>query len=86
MHDPLLNHDEISKVQGCPCHIEEDHHGHEHSHGRGRPHHDHEHEHGGPDHAHDGRPHVHLPDGTVRYLEEGELPSAPKRRRSPAQE
>ena len=44
------------------------------------------HEHGDHDHVHDGRPHVHLPDGTVRYLEEGELPSAPKRRRSPAQE
>ena len=90
MHDPLLDHDEISKVQGCPCHIEDGHHhehdhDHDHAHGRVRPHHDHEHAHG-HDHAHDGRPHVHLPDGTVRYLEEGELPSAPKRRRSPAQE
>ena len=87
MHDPLLNHDEISKVQNCPCHIEDDHHHeHDHSHGRTRPHHEHTHEHGDHDHVHDGRPHVHLPDGTVRYLEEGELPSAPKRRRSPAQE
>ncbi|MBP5212834.1 MAG: hypothetical protein J6Z30_08255 [Pyramidobacter sp.] len=84
MHDPLLDHDEISKVQGCPCHIEDDHHGHEHAHGRTRPHHEHTHEYG--EHVHDGRPHVHMPDGTVRYLEEGELPSAPKRRRSPAQE
>ena len=85
MHDPLLDHDEISKVQACPCHAEDEHHHeHEHAHGRTRPHHEHTHEHG--EHVHDGRPHVHMPDGTVRYLEEGELPSAPKRRRSPAQE
>ena len=88
MHDPLLNHDEISKPQSWPCLAGEAHeyehgHGHEHeqTHGRGRIHHEHAHE-----HVHDGRPHVHLPDGTVRYLEEGELPSAPKRRRSPSQE
>ena len=95
MHDPLLNHDEISKPQSWPClageaheHEHEHEHGHghehEHTHGRGRIHHEHTHEHG--EHVHDGRPHVHLPDGTVRYLEEGELPSAPKRRRSPSQE
>ena len=75
MHDPLLDHDEIAKFQSCPCHADA-------SHGRARPHHEHSHEHG--EHVHDGRPHVHLPDGTVRYLEEGELPSAPKRRRSGA--
>ena len=92
MHDPLLDHDETRKPQGCPCHIEDGHHhdhehDHDHAHGRVRPHHDHDHDQAhGHDHAHDGRPHVHLPDGTVRYLEEGELPSAPKRRRSPAQE
>ncbi len=85
MHDPLLNHDEISKMQSCPCHIEDEHHHeHDHSHGRTRPQHEHTHEHG--EHVHDGRPHVHLPDGTVRYLEEGELPSAPKRRRCPSAE
>ena len=85
MHDPLLNHDEISKMQSCPCHIEDEHHHeHDHSHGRARPQHEHTHEHG--EHVHDGRPHVHLPDGTVRYLEEGELPSAPKRRRSSSAE
>lgn len=83
MHDPLINHDEISKVQGCPCHIKKE--SHEESHRRQRPSaHEHVHEHG--EHVHDGRPHVHMPDGTVRYLEEGELPSAPKRRRTPTQE
>ncbi|MBR1896343.1 MAG: hypothetical protein IJ822_06135 [Pyramidobacter sp.] len=87
MYDPFLNHDEISKPQSWPCLAGEGHehgHEHEHAHGRGRIHHEHAHEHG--EHVHDGRPHVHLPDGTVRYLEEGELPSAPKRRRSPSQE
>ena len=84
MHDPFIEHDELAKAPSCPCHIDA-----AHEHGRTRPHHEHEHDHDhahGHDHAHDGRPHVHLPDGTVRYLEDGELPSAPKRRRSPSQE
>ena len=81
-----MSHEEISKVSECPCNFE----GTPHKRGRGdlaspesidgHAHtHDHAHAH---DHVHDGRPHVHLPDGTIRYLEEGELPSAPKRRRS----
>ena len=48
MHDPLLNHDEISKPQSWPCLAGEAHehehghgHEHEHTHGRGRIHHEH---------------------------------------------
>ena len=83
----MYDHDSVDKPQECPCCAGGEH---GHPHGRGRIHHehvhdhDHGHEHG--EHAHDGRPHVHLPDGTVRYLEEGELPSAPKRRRLPSEQ
>ncbi len=92
MHDPLPDHDGIAKVPPCSrladCHGDGGVHAHvreqAHEHGRGRFRH--EHAHGDVTHAHDGRPHVHMPDGTIRYLEEGELPSAPKRRRSPSEE
>jgi len=94
MHDPFFDHDEISKVSSFPCNVApakehgDGHNEESHTHGRVRPGHvhDHGHDHAHGEHVHDGRPHVHMPDGTVRYLEEGELPSAPKRRRSPTQE
>ncbi len=88
MHDVLHDHDEISKVQSCPCGCGHDHsheHDHEHSHDHGHEHfHDHSHDHGHEhthDHGTDSRPHVHNPDGTVRYLAEGETVPAPKLRR-----
>ncbi|MDY3868947.1 MAG: heavy metal translocating P-type ATPase [Pyramidobacter sp.] len=82
MHNPLLNHDEISTVQSCPCCHREEKHSHDGAHER---HHAHSHDHGHThDHAADPRPHVHNPDGTIRYLAEGEVPPAPKlRRRTP---
>ena len=83
MHDPFIEHDELAKAPSAPCHMDAVH---AHEGGRVRPHHEHDHDHAHGGHTHDGRPHVHLPDGTVRYLEEGELPSAPKRRRSPSKE
>ncbi len=70
MRDPLLDHGETGGPAPRP-----ENHARRRFHTGSRP---------GETHVHDGRPHVHLPDGSVRYLEEGELPSAPKRRRGPS--